>query len=175
MKEPEKPLVHKSCLLEKFPGKGGWTYAAVPEILPSKNRPFGWVNVRGSIDGYLLKKYKLMPMGEGRLFLPVRAEIRKKIGKQVGDYVEISLFSDEAPTELSQELIDCFENEIPAVRQAFDNLSETKKNRFLDRIYCAKTEADKVERIVEMMGSIGATIIKEIKVSLHFFCINIYF
>jgi hypothetical protein len=26
----EKPLVNKEYLLEKFPGKGGWTYAAIP-------------------------------------------------------------------------------------------------------------------------------------------------
>jgi uncharacterized protein YdeI (YjbR/CyaY-like superfamily) len=27
----EKPLVNKKYLLEKYPGKGGWTYAAIPE------------------------------------------------------------------------------------------------------------------------------------------------
>ena len=28
-----KPLVNREYLLEKFPGKGGWTYALIPEIL----------------------------------------------------------------------------------------------------------------------------------------------
>lgn len=27
-----KPLVDKDCLLEKFSGKGGWTYAEIPEV-----------------------------------------------------------------------------------------------------------------------------------------------
>jgi len=29
----EKPLVNRKYLLEKYPGKGGWTYAAIPEVL----------------------------------------------------------------------------------------------------------------------------------------------
>ena len=37
----EVPLVNRKFLLEKYPGKGGWTYAAIPEILQNKNNPFG--------------------------------------------------------------------------------------------------------------------------------------
>ena len=32
MKIKEEPLVDKEYLLEKFPGKGGWTYALIPKI-----------------------------------------------------------------------------------------------------------------------------------------------
>lgn len=79
----EKPLVNSEYLLQKFPGKGGWTYAAIPEILQNKNNPFGWVKIKGSIDGFKLKQYKLMPMGNGKLFLPVKSEIRKKSIKKM--------------------------------------------------------------------------------------------
>ena len=71
--ESEKPLVSRNYLLEKYPGKGGWTYAAIPEILQDKKSPFGWVKVRGWIDDFEIKNYKLMPMGNGKLFLPVKA------------------------------------------------------------------------------------------------------
>ncbi len=37
----EQALVNKNYLLEKFPGKGGWTYALIPEILPDKHVHFG--------------------------------------------------------------------------------------------------------------------------------------
>ncbi|HYG01732.1 MAG TPA: DUF1905 domain-containing protein [Chryseosolibacter sp.] len=63
-----KPLVNKQYRLEKFPGKGGWTFARIPEIMQDKTKPFGWVKVRGSIDGVEFKKYHLMPMGNGNLF-----------------------------------------------------------------------------------------------------------
>lgn len=74
----EKPLVNKKFKLEKYPGKGGWTYTVIPEIPADKKQRFGWVKVKGFIDDYQIKSYKLMPLGDGRLFLPVRAEIRKK-------------------------------------------------------------------------------------------------
>ena len=82
-------LADNIYLLEKYPGKGGWTYARIPEILQDKTKPFGWVKVCGSIDGYEIKKCHLMPMGNDQLFLPVKAEIRKKIKKQEGYGYEI--------------------------------------------------------------------------------------
>lgn len=74
----EKPDVDERYLLEKFTGKGGQNYALIPEILQDKKTPFGWVKDRGSIDGYEIKKYHLMPMDNGLLFLPVKAAIRYK-------------------------------------------------------------------------------------------------
>ena len=78
-------MVQKDCILEKYPGKGGWTYVAIPEIPQDKKAYFGWVRVRGSIDGFEFRSFNLMPMGNGCLFLSVRAEIRKVIKKQAGD------------------------------------------------------------------------------------------
>jgi hypothetical protein len=89
LKGKEILLVDKQFLLKKFPGKGGWTYAAIPEVSQPKRIPFGWVRVKGSIDSYKFTRCKLMPMGNGQLFLPVKAEIRNKIRKKEGDMVHI--------------------------------------------------------------------------------------
>ncbi len=151
MKNDEQPLVNQTYLLQKFPGKGGWVYAAIPEVLQNKNNPFGWVKVKGSIDGYPLKHYKLMPMGNGQLFLPVKAEIRKKIGKQEGDFVQVVLYADDDALEIPEEILACFEDEAPAVYQAFLASSEGEKKAWLDWIYEAKTDTTKAERILKMM------------------------
>jgi hypothetical protein len=90
----ERPLVDKTYLLEKFPCKMGWTYTEIPEIVPDKNAPFSWVKVKGSIDGYEISKYHLMPSGKGTLMLAVKAEIRKKIKKEAGDYVHVILYAE---------------------------------------------------------------------------------
>ncbi len=148
----EKPLVDKEYLLEKFPGKGGWTYAVIPEIQPNKTAPFGWVKVKGSIDGFLIKSYRLMPMGNSRLFLPVKAEIRKKIGKKEGDFIKVVLFPDETPLEIPQELLECFANELPQVFQTFLSFSEGEQKAYLSWIYEAKKEETKAERIASMMN-----------------------
>lgn len=102
------PVVNAKFLLKKFPGKGGWTYTEVPQIKQDKRNPFGWVRVKGSIDGFELSQYKLMPMGNGKLFLPVKAAIRKAIKKEAGDHVSVILHLDDSLLEIPEEIIDCF-------------------------------------------------------------------
>ncbi len=151
MMSHEKPLVNSEYLLHKFPGKGGWVYAQIPEIVQNKNNPFGWVKVRGFIDTYELKQYKLMPMGSGKLFLPVKKEIRKKIKKEVGDYVTIKLFNDYSKLEIPEEIVDCFKNESRDIYETFLSFKEGEQKAYLDWIYNAKTDDTKVKRIVSMI------------------------
>lgn len=149
--QADKPLVDKDFLLEKFPGKGGWTYAVIREIPPAKHAHFGWVKVSGSIDGFLLKDCRLMPMGKGVLFLPVRAEIRKKIGKGAGDSIRIILFPEDTIPEISGEIMDCFETEPPKALETFLGLAEEERKAYLGWIGEAGREETKVKRIAEMM------------------------
>lgn len=145
------PFVKGTFLLEKFPGKGGWTFARIPEIKPNKNTPFGWVRVRGSIDGFVLEKYKLMPMGDETLFLPVKAAIRKKIKKEAGDQVVIKLWLDEVISGIPEELQACFDLEQKSTLQAFLAHPEFERNAMINWIYDAKTEDQKAGRILELM------------------------
>jgi hypothetical protein len=147
----EKPLVDAEYVLEKIPGKGGWTYVVINEIAPDKRSKFGWVKVRGSVEDFQLNQYKLMPMGNGKLFLPVRAEIRKKIKKQEGDKVRVILYLDERPLGIPEEIMECFKNEPEAVFQNFSAFTEGEQKAYLDWIYEAKKEDTKAERIVKMM------------------------
>ncbi|MEM7575589.1 MAG: YdeI/OmpD-associated family protein [Bacteroidota bacterium] len=151
----QAPLVDDIYLLEKFPGKGGWIYATIPEIAQNPEAPFGWVKVKGSIDGYPLKQYKLMPMGNGQLFLPVKAAIRKQIKKEAGDWVHIVLSLDDSKLEIPQEIIDCFQQEPTEVHEAFKALNEGQQKTYLDWIYAAKREETKAQRIVEMMDQLA--------------------
>jgi hypothetical protein len=152
------PLVNKTYLLEKFQGKGGWTFAQIPEILPDKNAPFGWVRVRGSIDGFEIKGYHLMPMGNGKLFLPVKAEIRKKIKKQAGDSVHVILFEDNFPTEIPEELKACF-LDVPGTFEKFQQLSDGEQKASIDWIYAAKTEDTKARRILATIEKLNVELI----------------
>ena len=147
----ELPLVNSEYLLQKFPGKGGWTYAEIPEVLQNKNNPFGWVKVKGKIDDFEFKQSKLMPMGNGKLFLPVRAEIRKKINKYAGDYVHIILYPDESLLKLPDEIIACFKNEPKQVLENFLLYTVGEQKAYIDWIYRAKTDETKTRRIVSMM------------------------
>jgi hypothetical protein len=144
------PLVDKEYLLEKFQGKGGWTFAKIPEITQNKNVPFGWVKVRGTIDNFEIKNYNLQPMGNGNLFLPVKAEIRKKINKKAGEYVHIILYPDNEPIEVPEELLLCLQDE-PKALKFFNSLSESEQLHYVKWIYSAKTDQTKVDRIVKTL------------------------
>ncbi|MCC9033162.1 DUF1905 domain-containing protein [Chryseobacterium sp. Ch-15] len=122
------PLTDKVYLLEKNSGTGGWIFARIPEIKPDKRNPFGWVRVCGKIDDYEIKNYNLQAMGKGQLFLPVKSEIRKKIKKQEGDWVHITLYEDLQPVEIPEELILCLK-ETSEVYEIFLSYSDRKKNK----------------------------------------------
>ena len=140
------PLVNNTYLLQKFPGKGGWTYAFIPEVLQDKSAPFGWVKVCGFIDGIEFKQFKLMPIGNGTLFFHVKAELRKKIKKEAGDVVHIILYQDLSSIEMPEELLICLKDE-PQALKLFLALSDGKQKEMIDWIAQAKKEETKVERI----------------------------
>lgn len=142
------PLVNKKYRLEKFHGKGGWTFARIPEILQDKKAHFGWRKVKGSIDGYEIKKYHLIPMGNGMLFLPVKAEIRKTIRKQEGDWVHVILYPDNDPLEIPEEMLLCIQDE-PEALTFFNSLSESEKKFYIRWIYSAKREETKINRLAK--------------------------
>ncbi|MFD1144522.1 YdeI/OmpD-associated family protein [Larkinella insperata] len=147
----EKPLVDGPYRLEKFQGKGGWTYAALPEVKPDKKSYFNWVKVKGQIDDYELVHCQLMPMGNGRLFLAVKAEIRKQIGKQAGDWVHITLYPEQAPVDTQQDLLLCLEDE-PAAHKVFLEFTSDEQKAYIDWIDSAKTEEAKIERLAETVN-----------------------
>jgi uncharacterized protein YdeI (YjbR/CyaY-like superfamily) len=110
--------------------------------------------VKGSIDDFQIKQYKLMPMGNQRLFLPVKAAIRKKIRKEAGDTVRIILYSDESQIEIPPEILDCFKVEPKKIYENFLTLSEGNQKAYLDWIYEAKTVETKTKRIISMMDKV---------------------
>ena len=149
----KKALVDKKYLMQRMSGKGGWSYIEIKEISPDHKAHFGMVRVKGYIDSYEIKQYNLMPMGNGNLFLPVKAEIRKKIKKEAGDLVHVKLYLDASPLVIPQELIDCL-NEYPKAMEFYESLTQSEKRLYLNWVYSAKQEETKANRIIKMIDKL---------------------
>ena len=145
------PMVKGEFLLEKFPGKGGWTYAALPGISPDKNSWFGWIKVRGTIDNYEFRQFHLMPMGNGMLFLSVNARVRKAIRKSEGDKVFITIYRETEASDMSEEFEACQSDE-PRAKACFENLSVPERKKYTDWINAGKTVDEKTERMAETIN-----------------------
>jgi hypothetical protein len=132
---------------------GGGAYVPIPfdveEAFGKKRVP-----VQAMING---EPYRgtLVRMGEPYHILIVLKGIRQKIGRDIGDEVEVVLEEDTRPrvVEVPRDLKEALAK-VPAAKEAFEKMSYTHQKEYVNAILEAKhasTRIDRIAKTIEML------------------------
>lgn len=135
--------------------KTGWRYIEVPADLAQKLKPNNKkaFRVRGALDNYAIEGFALMPMGDGKFIMPIKAEIRKSIHKEAGAMLTVKLeVHKDYKVEIPADLQECFDFDPEALAQ-FDTLPKSHRNYFIKWIESAKTNETRAKRIINTVNA----------------------
>ncbi|GAB2797059.1 YdeI/OmpD-associated family protein [Rhabdobacter roseus] len=152
-------MIHFTTTLRKFEQKGektGWTYLEIPPHLAEELNPGVRIiyRVKGTLDKYPLAQVALLPMGDGGFILPVNGTMRRALRKQEGAIVAVALEVDHSPVALSDDLLECLQDE-PRALEFFNQLTKGHQNYFSKWVESAKTPATKAKRIAQCIQGLA--------------------
>lgn len=152
----ETPLIDQDLLLERFDGKGGWTFIRLPDM-PKGQGYFGMQKVRGFIDQYELAPCSLMPFKKGVMMLPVKAAIRKQIKKEAGDQVRLILYAVGQQTKeiIPDDFLECLRDE-PGALQAFQALPAAEQEKCLQWLMEVSVPEARIQRMADTINHLAA-------------------
>lgn len=152
-------MIQYKTTLQKFGQQGektGWTYIEVPAAIAEQLKPGCRKSFRvcGKLDDFEIKGAALMPMGGGDFILAVNAEMRRGIGKRKGAGIVVQMEAEEAPAQLSADLLACLDDE-PAAKSFYSSLSPGHQRYFSNWIEAAKTEGTRAKRIALSLNALA--------------------
>lgn len=152
-------MVRFKATIQKFQKQGektGWTYISIPQkvaeqINPGVKKSY---RVKGRLDAYVFDGISLLPMGEGDFIIPLKADIRKKLGKRAGETLMAELELQQKAYEIDADFLACLEDE-PVAFNFFNTLPNGHRNYFSKWIESAKTEPTRAKRIALAVNALA--------------------
>jgi hypothetical protein len=147
-----------NTVIQKFKSMGektGWTYVLIPAAVSEKINPGckKTYRVKGKFDEYAFDGISLLPMGDGDFIIPLKTDIRKAIGKRVGDALRVQLALQPKAYEIAADFLECLEEE-PQALDFFQTLTGSHRNYFSKWIESAKTETTRTKRIALALNAL---------------------
>ena len=152
-------MVSFTTTIQKFKKKGektGWTYIEIPahianELFPGNKKSF---RVKGFLDEHKISQAALLPMGEGAFILPLKADVRKAIGKRDGAILSVRMQLDKSEFKFNPEFLECLDDD-PDAKKFFNSLPGSHQKYFSKWIDSAKTDATKAKRIAMAINGLA--------------------
>ena len=109
-------MIRFNTTILKFDKQGektGWTYIEISKAQAQKINPGVKVGyrVKGKLDHFSFEKTALLPMGEGRFIMPLKANVRKTIGKRQGDKLTVEMELDQRQIQPSADFMKCLKED----------------------------------------------------------------
>ncbi|MBX2972089.1 MAG: DUF1905 domain-containing protein [Flavobacteriales bacterium] len=148
-----EPGIHRfTALLERQPGRYGWSYVEFPHDVKALFGRRGEVRVKCLINGVAADR-ALMPTKSGIHIIALGADLRKKAGiHKPGDPVHVELWLDpdpgriDVPAELAETL-----DFMPGMKAAWEKLTPGLKRGMCHWIGSGKTQPTREKRIAELL------------------------
>jgi N-acetylglucosamine kinase-like BadF-type ATPase len=153
-------MVNFTTNIEKFSNNGektGWTYVLVPSNIAQKIKSEARKSIRvmGKIDELSIKGMSLLPIGAGDFILALNASVRKKLRKEVGAQLNLSLAYDaDFKIEIPEDLEVCLAQEDGLLEQ-FLSYTKGHQNYFINWLNTAKTEPTRTKRLVMIVNAMA--------------------
>lgn len=158
-------------IIEKFEANGektGWSYIFISkdmahQIKPNEKRSF---RVKGKLDKLAVAGLSLTPVGQGDFILALKADLRKKLKKEAGAPILVSLELDaDFKIEMPQDLEICLAEEHDLLSQ-FIKMPKSHQNYYINWLNSAKTEPTRTKRLAMIINAMAekldfATMIKK--------------
>jgi hypothetical protein len=135
--------------------KSGWTFVFIPQAIANEikrdcRKSF---RVKGKLDNLEIEGMSFVPMGEGNFIMALNAMVRKKLRKEKGAVIELSLEEDTTfKIEMPEDLELCLSDE-PHLLKNFLKQPKSHQNWYINWLNTAKTEPTRTKRIVKIVSA----------------------
>ncbi len=148
-------MIRFNATIKKYGQQGektGWTFVEIPESLaqqlyPGNKKSF---RVKGTLDALPIVAQALIPISGGDFILPLKAELRKLLGKRMGESIllKITWDSNPDPVPMPEDFATCLEDE-PTASENFKKLPRSHQHYYIRWFNSAKTEPTRVKRMAQ--------------------------
>lgn len=151
--------IRMTAPIEKFGDKGeksGWTYVKIPQAVSEQLNPGVRISyrVKGFLDEVPIEFVALIPMGDGDFIIPLKTDLRRKLRKQKGAILSMTLELDDRQKPISNDFLLCLED-APKALKAFNDMPASHQRYYSNWIESAKTEQTKISRITKAIRGLS--------------------